>query len=129
MNSQLFKSFNYSKIGLLIILGFGWIEKVFSWQGVPEGIFQMVSKNPLTSWLTILGPMGPNYFLGYFELIVFILLIVKEKYGAILSCLIFFTTLSFLMNGFSFSIVKDITMLGISIDLTLKHFKKSIILK
>ena len=42
----------------------------------------MLSKNPLTSWLTILGPMGPNYFLGYFELIVFILLIVKEKYGA-----------------------------------------------
>ncbi len=125
MNTQLFKSFNYSKIGLLIILGFGWIEKVFSWQGVPEGIFQMVSKNPLTSWLTILGPMGPNYFLGYFELIVFILLIVKEKYGAILSCLIFLTTLSFLMNGFSFSIIKDITMLGISIDLTLKHFKKA----
>ena len=81
MNTQLFKSFNYSKIGLLIILGFGWMEKVFAWQGVPEGIFQMVSKNPLTSWLTILGPMGPNYFLGYFELIVFILLIVKEKYG------------------------------------------------
>ena len=68
--------------------------------------------------------MGPNYFLGYFELIVFILLIVEEKYGAILSCGIFLTTLSFLMNGFSFSIIKDITMLGISMDLTLKHFKK-----
>lgn len=119
------KSVNFSKIGLLIILGFGWMEKVFAWKDVPEGIFKMVSSNPLTSWLTNLGPMGPNYFLGFFELIVFILLIVKEKYGAILSCIIFITTLSFLMNGFSFSIVKDVTMLGISMDLTLKHFKKS----
>jgi len=119
------KSVNFSKIGLLIILGFGWMEKVFAWKGVPEGIYKMVETNPLTSWLTILGPMGPNYFLGYFELIVFILLIVKEKYGAILSCIVFLTTLTFLKNGFSFSIVKDITMLGISIDLTLKHFAKS----
>jgi len=125
MITQLFKSFNYSKIGLLIILGFGWMEKIFTWEGVPESIYKMVGTNPLTSWLTILGPMGPNYFLGYFELIVFILLIVKEKYGAILSCLIFLTTLSFLINGFSFSIIKDITMLGISIDLTLKYFKKA----
>ena len=124
MNNQFLKSFTFSKIGLLVILAFGWMEKVFTWKGVPEGIFKMVSTNPLTSWLTILGPMGPNYFLGYFELVVFILLIVKEKYGAILSCLIFFTTLSFLKNGFSFSIIKDFTMLGISIDLSLKHFKK-----
>lgn len=119
------KKINYSKAGLLIILGIGWMEKVFAWKGVPEGIYKMVGTNPLTSWLTILGPMGPNYFLGYFELIVFMLLIFKEKYGAILSCIVFLTTLSFLMNGFSFSIVKDITMLGISIDLTSKHFNKS----
>lgn len=119
------KTINYSKTSLLIILGFGWMEKVFAWKGVPEGIYKMVETNPVTSWLTILGPMGPNYFLGYFELFVFILLIIKEKYGAILSCIIFLTTLSFLINGFSFSIVKDITMLGISIDLTLKHFTKS----
>jgi hypothetical protein len=115
---------NYSKLGLLIILGFGWMEKIFVWEGVPEGIFKMVETNILTSWLTKLGPMGPNYFLGYFELIVFILLIVKEKYGAILSCLIFLTTISFLINGFSFSIAKDFAMLGISIDLTLKHWGK-----
>lgn len=70
--------------------------------------------------------MGPNYFLGYFELIVFILLIVKEKYGALLSCLIFLTTLSFLINDFSFSIAKDFTMLGISIDFTLRHWGKKI---
>lgn len=120
-----FKSFSFSKIGLLVILGFGWMEKVFAWKGVPEGIYKMVETNPLTSWLSILGPMGPNYFLGYFELIVFILLIFKEKYGAILSCIVFLTTLTFLKNGFSFSIVKDVTMLGISIDLTLKHFNKS----
>ena len=74
------KTVNFSKLGLLIILGFGWMEKVFAWKGVPEGIYKMVETNPLTSWLTILGPMGPNYFLGYFELIVFILLIFKEKY-------------------------------------------------
>lgn len=122
---KLLKTTNYSKVGLLIILGFGWVEKVFAWEGVPEGIYTMVGTNPLTSWLTILGPMGPNYFLGYFELLVFILLIFKEKYGAILSCLIFLTTLSFLINGFSFSIVKDITMLGISIDLVVKNFNKS----
>lgn len=117
---------NYSKIGLLIILGFGWMEKIFVWEGVPEGIYKMVETNILTSWLTKLGPMGPNYFLGYFELIVFILLIVKEKYGAILSCLIFLTTISYLINGFSFSIAKDFAMLGISIDLTLKHLGKKI---
>jgi hypothetical protein len=121
-----FKSFSFSKIGLLVILGFGWMEKVFVWDGVPEGIFKMVSTNPITSWLTMLGPMGPNYFLGYFELAVFLLLIFKEKYGAILSCIIFIVTLSFLFNGFSFSIVKDITMLGISIDLTLKHWGKNV---
>lgn len=120
------KSFSFSKIGLLVILGFGWMEKVFVWDGVPEGIFKMVSTNPITSWLTMLGPMGPNYFLGYFELAVFLLLIFKEKYGAILSCIIFIVTLSFLFNGFSFSIVKDITMLGISIDLTLKHWGKNV---
>ena len=125
MFGQILKTANFSKLGLLIILGFGWMEKVFAWKGVPEGIYKMVETNPLTSWLTILGSMGPNYFLGYFELIVFILLIIKEKYGAILSCIIFLTTLSFLMNGFSFSIVKDITMLGISIDLTLKHFTRT----
>jgi len=117
---------NYSKIGLLIILGFGWMEKIFVWEGVPEGIYKMVETNILTSWLTKLGPMGPNYFLGYFELIVFILLIVKEKYGAILSCLIFLTTISFLINGSSFSIAKDFAMLGISIDLTLRHWGKKI---
>ena len=121
-----FKSFSFSKIGLLVILGFGWMEKVFVWDGVPEGIFKMVSTNPITSWLTILGPMGPNYFLGYFELAVFLLLIFKEKYGALLSCIIFIVTLSFLFNGFSFSLVKDITMLGISIDLTLKHWGKNL---
>lgn len=121
-----FKSFSFSKIGLLVILGFGWMEKVFVWDGVPEGIFKMVSTNPITSWLTMLGPMGPNYFLGYFELAVFLLLIFKEKYGTILSCIIFIVTLSFLFNGFSFSIVKDITMLGISIDLTLKHWGKNV---
>lgn len=121
-----FKSFSFSKIGLLVILGFGWMEKVFVWDGVPEGIFRMVSTNPITSWLTILGPMGPNYFLGYFELAVFLLLIFKEKYGALLSCIIFIVTLSFLFNGFSFSLVKDITMLGISIDLTLKHWGKNL---
>lgn len=121
-----FKSFSFSKIGLLVILGFGWMEKVFVWDGVPEGIFKMVSTNPITSWLTMLGPMGPNYFLGYFELAVFLLLIFKEKYGALLSCIIFIVTLSFLFNGFSFSIVKDITMLGISIDLTLKHWGKNL---
>ena len=125
MFGQILKKANFSKLGLLNILGFGWMEKVFAWKGVPEGIYKMVETNPLTSWLTILGPMGPNYFLGYFELFVFILLIIKEKYGAILSCIIFLTTLSFLINGFSFSIVKDITMLGISIDLTLKHFTRS----
>jgi hypothetical protein len=121
-----FKSFSFSKIGLLVILGFGWMEKVFVWDGVPEGIFKMVSTNPITSWLTMLGPMGPNYFLGYFELAVFLLLIFKEKYGALLSCIIFIVTLSFLFNGFSFSLVKDITMLGISIDLTLKHWGKNL---
>ena len=121
-----FKSFSFSKIGLLVILGFGWMEKVFVWDGVPEGIFKMVSTNPITSWLTMLGPMGPNYFLGYFELAVFLLLIFKEKYGALLSCIIFIVTLSFLFNGFSFSLVKDITMLGISIDLTLKHWGKNV---
>lgn len=121
-----FKSFSFSKIGLLVILGFGWMEKVFVWDGVPEGIFKMVSTNPITSWLTMLGPMGPNYFLGYFELVVFLLLIFKEKYGALLSCIIFIVTLSFLFNGFSFSLVKDITMLGISIDLTLKHWGKNL---
>lgn len=124
MFRQILKTANFSKIGLLIILGFGWMEKVFAWKGVPEGIYKMVETNPLTSWLTILGPMGPNYFLGYFELIVFIFLIFKEKYGAILSCIVFLTTLTFLKNGFSFSIVKDVTMLGISIDLTLKHLSK-----
>jgi hypothetical protein len=113
---------NYSKIGLLIILGLGWMEKIFAWDGVPEGIYKMVETNLLTSWLTKLGPMGPNYFLGYFELIVFILLIVKEKYGAILSCLIFLVTLSFLTNGFSFSIAKDFALLGISLDLTMKNW-------
>ena len=121
-----FKSFSFSKIGLLVILGFGWMEKVFVWDGVPEGIFKMVSTNPITSCLTMLGPMGPNYFLGYFELAVFLLLIFKEKYGALLSCIIFNVTLSFLFNGFSFSLVKDITMLGISIDLTLKHWGKNL---
>lgn len=121
-----FKSFSFSKIGLLVILGFGWMEKVFVWDGVPEGIFKMVSTNPITCWLTMLGPMGPNYFLGYFELAVFLLLIFKEKYGALLSCIIFIVTLSFLFNGFSFSLVKDITMLGISIDLTLKHWGKNL---
>lgn len=121
-----FKSFSFSKIGLLVILGFGWMEKVFVWDGVPEGIFKMVSTNPITSWLTMLGPMGPNYFLGYFELAVFLLLIFKEKYGALLSCIIFIVTLSFLFNGFSFSLIKDITMLGISIDLTLKHWGKNL---
>lgn len=113
---------NYSKVGLLIILGLGWMEKIFAWEGVPEGIYKMVETNLLTSWLTKLGPMGPNYFLGYFELIVFILLIVKEKYGAILSCLIFLITLSFLTNEFSFSIAKDFALLGISLDLTLKNW-------
>ncbi len=122
MKTQSLKSFNFSKIGLLLILGFGWMEKVFAWDGVPEGIFKMVSTNVLTSWMTTLGPMGPNYFLGYFELIVFLLLMFKEKYGSILSCVIFTVTLSFLFNGFSFLLVKDITMLGISIDLTLKHW-------
>ncbi|MEY3600301.1 MAG: hypothetical protein RLZZ463_1078 [Bacteroidota bacterium] len=124
MKDQILKSMNFSKIGLLVILGFGWVEKVFVWSGVPESIYEMVGTNPLTAWLTMLGPMGPNYFLGYFELVVFVLLIFKEKYGAILSCLTFLVTLSFLMNGFSFSLVKDITMLGISIDLTLKHWGK-----
>jgi hypothetical protein len=124
MIKQYLTKINYSKLSLLIILGFGWMEKIFIWDGVPEGIYKMVGTNILTSWLTMLGPMGPNYFLGYFELVVFILLIVKEKYGAILSCLVFLTTLSFLINGFSFSIVKDVTMLGISIDLTIKNWKK-----
>ncbi len=116
---------NYSKLGLLIILGFGWMEKVFVWEGVPENVFKMVETNMLTSWLTKLGPMGPNYFLGFFELIVFTLLIFKEKYGAILSCLIFLITVSFLTNGFSFSIAKDFVMLGISIDLTIKNWWKT----
>lgn len=56
----------------------------------------MVGTNVLTSWLTNLGPLGPNYFLGLFELVVFILLIFKEKYGAIFSFL-FFTVLSILV--------------------------------
>ena len=124
MKEQILKSLNFSKLGLLVILGFGWVEKVFAWSGVPESIYEMVGTNPLTAWLTRLGPMGPNYFLGYFELVVFVLLIFKEKYGAILSCLTFLVTLSFLMNGFSFSLVKDITMLGISLDLALKHWGK-----
>jgi len=122
MKEQILKSLNFSKLGLLVILGFGWVEKVFAWSGVPESIYEMVGTNPLTAWLTRLGPMGPNYFLGYFELVVFVLLIFKEKYGAIFSCLTFLVTLSFLMNGFSFSLVKDMTMLGISIDLALKHW-------
>jgi uncharacterized membrane protein YkgB len=122
MISHFIKSINYSKLSLLIILGFGWAEKIFVWEGVPESIYKMVGNNPLTSWLTMLGPMGPNYFLGYFELLVFLLLIFKEKYGSILSCITFLVTLSFLMNGFSFSLVKDVTMLGISIDLALKHW-------
>lgn len=125
MENNYLKKINFSKLGLLIILGFGWVEKLFAWDGVPESIFNMVGTNVLTSWLTSLGPLGPNYFLGFFELVVFILLIFKEKYGAILSCLIFLTTLSFLVNGFSFSLVKDVTMLGISIDLTLKNLKKA----
>ena len=79
MFGKFLKTINFSKAGLLIILGFGWMEKVFAWKGVPEGIYKMAESNPLTSWLTILGPMGPNYFLGYFELIVFLLLIFKEK--------------------------------------------------
>lgn len=126
MFNQFMKSISFSKIGLLVILGFGWMEKIFAWEGVPEGIFKMVGTNPLTSWMTKFGPMGPNYFLGYFELIVFTLLIFKEKYGAILSCFIFAVTLSFLINGFSFSLVKDITMLGVSLDLTLKHWRNNI---
>ncbi|MEY5069160.1 MAG: hypothetical protein RLZ47_1022 [Bacteroidota bacterium] len=126
MITQFLKSISFSKIGLLIILGLGWMEKVFAWSGVPEGIFKMVGTNPLTSWMTLLGPMGPNYILGYFEFIVFTLLIFKEKYGAILSCITFAVTLSFLINGFSFSLIKDITMLGISLDLTLKHWRNNI---
>lgn len=123
---QSLKSFGFSKIGLLVILGFGWMEKIFAWDGVPEGIYKMVGTNPITSWMTKLGPMGPNYFLGYFELVVFLLLLLKEKYGALLSCITFIVTLSFLVNGFSFSLVKDITMLGVSIDLTLKHWGKNL---
>ncbi|MHA8107011.1 hypothetical protein [Aquirufa sp. 5-AUSEE-100C1] len=126
MKLQFLNANSFSKVSLLVILGFGWMEKVFAWDGVPEGIFKMVGSNVLTSWMTTLGPMGPNYFLGYFELLVFLLLIFKEKYGSILSCVIFIVTLSFLFNGFSFSLVKDITMLGISIDLTIKHWGKSI---
>ncbi|MCM0059216.1 MAG: hypothetical protein NBV57_00005 [Algoriphagus sp.] len=124
MRFTLLSNFSFSKLGLLVILGVGWMEKVFAWEGVPESIYKLVETNVLTSWLTALGPMGPNYFLGYFELLVFILLIFKEKYGSILSCLIFLTTLSFLFNGFSFSLVKDVTMLGISLDLTLKNWIK-----
>lgn len=125
MDNKFLMKINYSKLGLLIILGFGWMEKVFVWEGVPENVFKMVETNMLTSWLTKLGPMGPNYFLGFFELIVFTLLIFKEKYGAILSCLIFLITVSFLTNGFSFSIAKDFVMLGISIDLTIKNWWKT----
>ena len=122
MRSTLLQNLSFSKLSLLVILGVGWMEKVFVWEGVPESIYKLVETNVLTSWLTYLGPLGPNYFLGYFELVVFLLLIFKEKFGAPLACLIFLTTLSFLVNGFSFSIVKDVTMLGISIDLTLKNW-------
>lgn len=117
------KKFSFGKLGLLVVIGFGWIEKIFSWEGVPESIYTMVKENILTSWLTLLGDTGPNYFLGIFELVVFLLLIFKEKYGSILSCIIFITTLSFLFNGFSFSLMKDISMLGISIDLVLKNWR------
>lgn len=128
MRSTPLQNFSFSKLGLLLILGVGWMEKLFAWDGVPESILKMVGTNVLTSWLTNLGPLGPNYFLGLFELVVFILLIFKEKYGAILSCLIFLTTLSFLVNGFSFSLVKDVTMLGISLDLTMKNWRKKPVL-
>lgn len=124
MRTTLLQNLSFSKLGLLVILGVGWMEKVFAWEGVPESIYKLVETNMLTSWLTALGPMGSNYFLGYFELVVFLLLIFKEKYGAPLSCLIFLITLSFLFNGFSFSLVKDVTMLGISLDLAFKNWKK-----
>ena len=77
---------------------------------------EMVENDYWNKSIQSIDPVSDNWFpLMKFD----------EKYGAILSCLIFLTTLSFLMNGFSFSIVKDITMLGISLDLTLKHFKKA----
>lgn len=121
----IFKTLNFSKLGLLIILGVGWMEKIFAWEGVPESIFEMTSSNFLTSWLNHFGPLFPNYFLGVFELIAFILLIFKEKYGALLCCIIFLTTISFLFNNFSFSIMKDFALLGVSIDLLVKNWKKT----
>ncbi len=117
-NSNLF-----GKIGLLTILFFGWAEKIFSWEGVPEGMALTVKNNLLTAWMAEIHPLFPNYFIGIFELITFLLLIIKEKYGAILSCITFLITLSFLFNGFSFFFVKDIVMLGISIDLLLKNIQ------
>jgi len=52
-----FSSVNYNKIGLLIILAIGWMEKLFAWEGVPESIFEMTSSNILTSWLNHFGSL------------------------------------------------------------------------
>ena len=117
------KNFSFSKLGLIIILSFGWIEKIFAWEGVNESIYQMTQSYHLTSWMSGFGQNFPGLFIGVFELITVILLIFKERFGAILSIIIFCITLSFLTNGFSFSLVKDVAMLGISIDILIKTFK------
>lgn len=64
--NQYLNKINFSKLGLLIILGFGWMEKIFVWEGVPEGIFKMVETNILTSWLTKLGANGSKLFFRVF---------------------------------------------------------------
>jgi hypothetical protein len=118
------KNINFSKIGLLIILGIGWVEKIFDWPGVHESIYNLASQNIVTSWMTSFGDSFPALFIGIFELIVFLLLLFREKVGAILSCIVFAVTLSFLSNGFSFSLAKDVVMLGVSLDLMFKHMKR-----
>ena len=123
VNDSSMKNFSFSKLGLIIILSFGWIEKIFAWEGVNESIYQMTQSNLLTSWMSGFGQNFPGLFIGVFELITVILLIFKERFGAILSIIIFCITLSFLTNGFSFSLVKDVAMLGISIDILIKTFK------
>jgi len=117
------KNFSFSKIGLIIILSIGWIEKIFAWEGVNEGIYEMTKSNILTSWMNNFGENFPGLFIGSFELVAVVLLVFRERIGAIMSIITFCITISFLYNGFSFSLAKDFALLGISIDLFLKSKK------
>lgn len=111
----------FSKWSLLLTLGYGWLEKIAAFEGVSKGIYSMCQTNFLTAWLCQFGPDFPMYFLGQVELLAFLLLLLKEKWGALLSCLIFMVTLSFMKNGFDFFLFKDLALLGISLDLARKY--------